>query len=104
MIEEFNIPLDEYPRRCINQIEGWEKEREDILKDGKITHERSREYASYIMEAVVTNQPYKIGGNVRNDGYIENLPSEPASRFPATSTEPASIPQRLASFRPIWQP
>lgn len=50
MIEEFNIPLDEYPRRCINQIEGWEKEREDILKDGKITHERSREYASYIME------------------------------------------------------
>lgn len=57
MIEEFNIPLDEYPRRCIKQIEGWEKEREDILKDGKITHERSKEYASYIMEAVVTNQP-----------------------------------------------
>ena len=46
MIEEFNIPLDEYPRRCIKQIEGWEKEREDILKDGKITHERSKEYAS----------------------------------------------------------
>ena len=49
MIEEFNIPLDEYPRRCIKQIEGWEKEREDILKDGKIGHERSKEYASYIM-------------------------------------------------------
>ncbi len=47
MIEEFNIPLDEYPRRCVNQIEGWEKEREDILRDGKITHERSHEYASY---------------------------------------------------------
>ena len=42
MIEEFNIPLDEYPRRCIKQIEGWEKEREDILKDGKIGHERSK--------------------------------------------------------------
>ena len=31
--------------------------------DGAITHTRSLEYASYIMEAIVTNQPYKIGGN-----------------------------------------
>ena len=41
MIETFNIPLDEYPRRCIEQINGSEKEREDIGKVGKITHERS---------------------------------------------------------------
>ena len=37
MIEKYNIPLDEYPRRCVEQIKGWEKEREDILKDGKVT-------------------------------------------------------------------
>ena len=61
LIERYNIPLDEYPRRCVNQIAGWEEERDNILKDGKITHERSREYASYIMEAVVTNKPYQIG-------------------------------------------
>ena len=82
MIEKFNIPLDEYPRRCINQIEGWEKEREDILKDGKITHERSHEYASYIMEAVVTNHPYQIGGNVLNTGLIDNLPSDACVEVP----------------------
>lgn len=82
MIEKYNIPLDEYPRRCIEQIKGWEKEREDILKDGKITHERSREYASYIMEAVVTDTPYKIGGNVLNEGYIENLPSDACVEVP----------------------
>jgi len=75
LIEKFNIPLDEYPRRCIEQIKGWEEERNSILKDGKITHDRSKEYASYIMEAVVTNQPYKIGGNVINNGSIENLPA-----------------------------
>ena len=46
MIDEFNIPLDEYPRRCIKQIEGWEKERADILRHGKITNERSNEYPS----------------------------------------------------------
>ncbi len=76
LIERFNIPLDEYPRRCVNQIAGWEKEKNEILADGKITHERSKEYASYIMEAIVTNQPYKIGGNVLNTGLIENLPAD----------------------------
>lgn len=105
LIEKFNIPLDEYPRRCIKQIEGWEKEREDILKDGKITHERSKEYASYIMEAVVTNQPYKIGGNVRNDGYIENLPSDACVEVPCyidgTGVHPTKVgklPAHLAAM------
>ena len=82
MIEKYNLPLDEYPRRCIEQIKGWEKEREDILKDGKITHERSGEYASYIMEAVVTGKPYKIGGNVLNQGLIENLPQDACVEVP----------------------
>lgn len=82
LIEKFNIPLDEYPRRCINQIAGWEQEKNDILKDGKIQHERSHEYASYIMEAVVTNQPYKIGGNVLNTGLIENLPADACVEVP----------------------
>lgn len=82
MIEKFNIPLDEYPRRCVNQIEGWEKERDNILADGKITHERSEEYASYIMEAIVTNKPYKIGGNVLNNGLIDNLPPEACVEVP----------------------
>lgn len=82
LIEKFNIPLDEYPRRCIRQIEGWEKEKNDILQDGKITHERSHEYASYIMEAVVKNQPIKIGGNVLNTGLITNLPSDACVEVP----------------------
>ena len=82
LIEKYNIPLDEYPRRCIKQIAEWEEEKNNILKDGKITHERSREYASHIMEAVVTNQPYKIGGNVINKGMIENLPADACVEVP----------------------
>ncbi len=82
MIEEFNIPLDEYPRRCVNQIEGWEKQKNEILADGKITHTRSEEYASYIMEAIVTNKPYKIGGNVLNNGLIPNLPADACVEVP----------------------
>lgn len=82
MIEAFNIPLDEYPRRCVNQIAGWENDKATILNDGKITHERSHEYASYIMEAILTNKPYKIGGNVLNTGLIENLPMDACVEVP----------------------
>lgn len=82
MIEKYNIPLDEYPRRCIKQIAEWEEEKDKILADGKITHERSKEYASYIMEAVVTDTPYKIGGNVLNTGLIDNLPEDACVEVP----------------------
>ncbi len=82
LIEEYNIPLDEYPRRCISQIEGWESEKNNILQDGKITHERTHEYASYIMEAIITNKPIKIGGNVLNTGLIDNLPSDSCVEVP----------------------
>lgn len=82
LIDQYHIPLDEYPRRCIKQIAEWEQEKANILNNGKITHERSKEYASYIMEAVVTDQPYRIGGNVLNLGSIENLPAEACVEVP----------------------
>ena len=52
LIEKFNIPLDEYPRRCVEQIERWEKEKENILQNGEVSHTRSKEYASYIMLSI----------------------------------------------------
>ncbi|MBP3323799.1 MAG: alpha-glucosidase/alpha-galactosidase, partial [Clostridia bacterium] len=76
------IPLDEYPRRCVNQIAGWKAEKERILDNGQITHERSHEYASYIMEAIVTGKPFKIGGNVLNTGLIDNLPADACVEVP----------------------
>lgn len=82
LIDAYNIPLDEYPRRCIEQIENWEKDKAAILNNGQITHTRSVEYASYIMESILTNKPYKIGGNVLNTGLIDNLPSDACVEVP----------------------
>ena len=81
LIERYRIPLDEYPRRCVNQINKW---KEDKLKylDGKIEHKRSREYASHIMESIVTDKPYQIGGNVLNCGLITNLPKDACVEVP----------------------
>ena len=82
LIERYNIPLDEYPRRGIHQIEDWNKRRDELVHNAALTHERSREYASYIMEAIVTNKPYKIGGNVLNTGLIDNLPADACVEVP----------------------
>ncbi|MBR6392084.1 MAG: alpha-glucosidase/alpha-galactosidase [Eubacterium sp.] len=83
LIEKYNIPLDEYPRRCINQIEGWKKEYAEMLENGVKEHERSIEYASRIMETIVTSGTYQIGGNVLNTGHlISNLPEEACVEVP----------------------
>ena len=83
LIQRYNIPIDEYPRRCVNQIEGWRKEYEEILEKGVKEHTRSHEYASRIMEAIVTGNPYQIGGNVLNKGHlITNLPEDACVEVP----------------------
>ncbi len=82
LIEKYNIPLDEYPRRCIDQIEKWNKQKEELFAGGNVTHERSKEYASRIIEAIVTDKPYKMNGNVINNGVITNLPSNACVEVP----------------------
>jgi len=82
LVNEFNIPLDEYPRRCVNQIAGWEKQRNEILGNKALSHVRSHEYASYIMDAIVTDVPAEIGGNVINNGLISNLPANACVEVP----------------------
>jgi alpha-galactosidase len=82
LIERYNIPLDEYPRRCIQQIEDWKKMREHLTKNRALRHERTREYASYIMDAMQTDVPFRIAGNVLNTGLITNLPAEACVEVP----------------------
>ena len=96
LIEKYNIPLDEYPRRCINQIERWKNEHAEILETGVKEHTRSNEYASHIMEAVVTGAPYQIGGNVLNTGnLIENLPADACVEVPCLVNGYGVLPCRV---------
>ena len=74
LIDQLQIPIDEYLRRCVEQIERWETQRDEIVNDGSLEHTRSREYASYIMDAITTGTPTVIAGNVLNKGLITNLP------------------------------
>lgn len=74
LIDRYNIPLDEYPRRCIKQINDWKQMREELVGNGNIQHERSREFAAHIIEAMENDHPYRVHGNVQNHGLITNLP------------------------------
>lgn len=76
LIERYNIPLDEYPRRCRDQIKKWKKMAEELVHNAELTHEHSHEYASGIIEALETGKPFSFGGNVMNTGLIDNLPSD----------------------------
>ena len=82
LIEKFNIPLDEYPRRCITQVEKWDAEFESLSKKSVLPYKQSSEYASRIMEAMLTGNPYIIGGNVINRACIGNLPPEACVEIP----------------------
>ncbi len=76
LIERYNIPLDEYPRRCERQIENWAKRKGEIVNNASLSHDRTHEYGSAIMDAVVTDVPTRIHGNVLNKGSIPNLPDD----------------------------
>lgn len=82
LIKEFGIPLDEYPRRCEEQIAGWKKQKEELAGNSNLSHTRSHEYGARIMESILTDTPYEIGGNVMNTGLIPNLPAEAVVEVP----------------------
>ncbi|WP_379134277.1 alpha-glucosidase/alpha-galactosidase [Paenibacillus sp. sgz500958] len=100
LIERFQIPLDEYPRRCVEQIERWQHMREDLVNNTDLRHERSHEYASYILEAMETNVPFKIGGNVMNTGLITNLPREACVEVPCLVDSSGVTPTYVGDLPP----
>ncbi len=102
LIDRFNIPLDEYPRRCINQIAGWKEMSEKLLTDPNLTHTRSTEYASYIMEAMVTGKPFAIGGNVLNTGHlISDFPESACVEVPCLVDAMGIHPTRVGALPPV---
>lgn len=82
LIEKFGIPLDEYPQRCVEQIARWKKEAESLKSADRIEIKESHEYASQIVNSVVTGEPSVIYGNHGNRGYIPQLPNGCAVEVP----------------------
>ena len=83
LIDRFAIPLDEYPRRCVNQIKGWKRRRESLVENPTLEHKMTHEYASDILNAVVEDSAIRVHGNVLNTGHlIDNLPEQTCVEVP----------------------
>lgn len=130
LIEDFNIPLDEYIRRCEYQLAGWEALRyvfEDdsvrfhVIKEGDEVEEvrtdgserdmsrllnhllqikRSVEYGSQIIYAMESGTPAVIYGNVGNHGLIDNLPAGCCVEVPCLVDRQGIQPTRIGALPP----
>lgn len=77
VVERYDIPINEYLRRCEAQIATWDRTERDLLDESRpVTVSRSVEYGSSIIHAMVSGEPVVIYGNVPNQGVISNLPPE----------------------------
>ena len=107
LIERYGVPLDEYPKRCVEQIARWDKEAARLAGDNELSVRPSREYAATIMNAVRTGEPAVIYGNIPNAGYIPQLPEGCAVEVPvmvdANGLQPTVVrdipPQLIALMR-----
>ena len=100
LIEKFGIPLDEYPKRCVEQIDRWRSQAEAFRQADRIEVEASREYASSIMNSVWTGEPSVIYGNVINNGYITSLPDGCAVEVPCLVDRNGIQPTHIGALPP----
>jgi len=91
LIEEFNIPLDEYLLRCEEQLAQSVPER--------LATQRSDEYGAEIIHALETGESFRFNGNVMNDGLIDNLPSC-CVEVPCTADENGITAQPVGALPP----
>ena len=96
LIERFRIPLDEYPKRCEEQIAAWATQAEALKSAPMIAHTATHEYAATIMDSITTGTPAVIYGNHANYGYIPQLPQGAAIEVPtlvdANGLHPTVVP------------
>ncbi|MHA3914399.1 alpha-galactosidase [Halovulum sp. GXIMD14793] len=101
LVDQFQVPLDEYITRCEDQIAEWETLKGELEDESApLEVEKSNEYAAAIIHGMVTGTNYKIYGNVRNNGLIENLPANAAVEVPCHVDRGGIQPIRVGKVKP----
>jgi alpha-galactosidase len=96
LIKKFNIPLDEYPRRCESQLARWEKLRDDLERSNQpLEIRRSVEFGSLIIHSLETGIPRVVYGNVANHNLIDNLPGGCCVEVPCVVDKNGVQPVRI---------
>jgi alpha-galactosidase len=107
-IARFNVPIDEYLRRCETSADEFDRLKALSRSDAPLDVRRSHEYGSTIIRSMVTGAPSVVYGNVVNEGSISNLPRsavvEVATVVDRTGIRPTTVgelpPQLVAYVQP----
>ena len=83
-----------------NAVAGKYADRNPLDLESTTIDERSVEYCSYIMEAVATGVPFRFMGNVRNDGYVKNLPDGCCVEVPTFADDTGLHPTTIGYLPP----
>jgi len=102
VIDEFDIPIDEYLRRCEAIIATWKETESTLLgEDGAIeVSQQTHEYGSFIINAKETNTPTVVYGNVPNRDLITNLPANCCVEVPTLVDKNGLQPVRIGTLPP----
>ncbi|MCY4198026.1 MAG: alpha-glucosidase/alpha-galactosidase [Rhodobacteraceae bacterium] len=100
LIDKFQIPLDEYVRRCEEQMATWQQISESFRKADRLEVSQSKEYAADIINSVWTGESSLIHGNVRNGHLIAALPKDCCVEVPCYVDGSGIHPIRQQSLPP----
>lgn len=102
VIEKFDIPIDEYLRRCESIIATWKKAESELIgADGDIVvNPQTHEYGGFIIHSMETNTPRVIYGNVPNTGLITNLPDRCCVELPVLVDAQGLQPTHIGKLPP----
>jgi alpha-galactosidase len=101
LVDRFNVPLDEYPRRCETQLVEWEELRRSLEDGASVGVVPSDEYSAGMIRALETGEPFRFNGNVPNTGpLIDNLPPDCCVEVPCVADANGIAPQRIGPVAP----
>src|SRR5205823_4126962 len=100
LVTRFDVPLDEYPRRCEAQVAMWDDLRRQLESDARVDVTRSAEYGARIIHSMETYRPRVVYGNVPNHGLIDNLPEGCIVEVPCLVDRNGCQPTRIGALPP----
>jgi alpha-galactosidase len=100
LVERFRIPVGEYVRRSEENMRRYERIRSAVAEGEGFAVERTLEYASLIIHSIETGTERVVYGNVRNSGFIDNLPDGCCVEVPCLVDRAGVRPTHVGALPP----
>ena len=100
MIQKYDVPIDEYLRRCDGIVDEFERMKDFSKSDAPMEIHRSHEYGSTIIHSMVTGTPSVVYGNMPNNGAISNLPRTCIAEVPTLVDRAGLQPTTVGELPP----